>query len=526
MPAALFAAAILLIFEGLGWGSIFWGENRSRLHAIIVLVPLATMMFLSVPRMPAVGSAARAGRLAWPALVAGVAGLIALMAVGVVRQFPNSGDEYAYLFQAETFAAGRLWNAPPALGRSAAATFLWVANGKWVGQYPPGWPALLAPFVRAGVPWLANVLLALLAVAGLARLASDAAGRDASWRSALLFGLSPFTIFTAASLFAHQLAATATIGALLCSRRARERRTMLPAVLAGAACGLAGITRLPAAVPCAVVLACDLLKGEDKPRRLAGLLLGAAPFAVLLLGYQYAVTGSPFRPAYWIGGREVDHLYFDGASLAEAARLTAFRFVELSLWASPLIVPMWAWAFWRKARSGTWEAADLLFPAGVLLFLLYPLHPGFRFGPRYFFDFFPGLVFTIATVTAAEPGRLDRARALIRVSVLYGVLVMVALAADYRSVIDDRLALFRAVDRIGPSHAVVCVHGGSGRLLPMKESDLVRNGISADEPVLYARCSMIDPASLARIYPDRDIWVWQTGPDGRQALSPYRTRGA
>ena len=31
----------------------------------------------------------------------------------VLMDFPNSGDEYAYLYQAETMAAGRLWNQPP-----------------------------------------------------------------------------------------------------------------------------------------------------------------------------------------------------------------------------------------------------------------------------------------------------------------------------------------------------------------------------------------------------------------------------
>ena len=42
-----------------------------------------------------------------------IVGLGLAAGVAALRAFPNSGDEYDYLFQAATFRAGRLWNPLP-----------------------------------------------------------------------------------------------------------------------------------------------------------------------------------------------------------------------------------------------------------------------------------------------------------------------------------------------------------------------------------------------------------------------------
>ncbi len=41
--------------------------------------------------------------------------LTSIYAHSVLQEFPNSADEYAYVFQADTLRAGRLWN--PTLAR-------------------------------------------------------------------------------------------------------------------------------------------------------------------------------------------------------------------------------------------------------------------------------------------------------------------------------------------------------------------------------------------------------------------------
>src|SRR4051794_32990086 len=60
--------------------------------------------------------------------------LAATMAVGflVLQEFPNSADEYAYLFQAQRFAEQRLWADAPPLGYSFVGLRTWISNGIWV----------------------------------------------------------------------------------------------------------------------------------------------------------------------------------------------------------------------------------------------------------------------------------------------------------------------------------------------------------------------------------------------------------
>src|SRR5215208_2238931 len=60
----------------------------------------------------------------------GIAG--SLLAVWVLRAFPFSPDEYAYLFQAKTFLAGRLWNPLPPVPDLFSHFNLVFLHEKWV----------------------------------------------------------------------------------------------------------------------------------------------------------------------------------------------------------------------------------------------------------------------------------------------------------------------------------------------------------------------------------------------------------
>jgi hypothetical protein len=85
--------------------------------------------------------------------------------------FPNSADEYGYLFQADTFSHGRMWNAPPSDATLFGQNLIVARNGIWISQYLPGWPAVLALFEITHPPvWLTTpvcgaLLLVLLWIA-------------------------------------------------------------------------------------------------------------------------------------------------------------------------------------------------------------------------------------------------------------------------------------------------------------------------------------------------------------------------
>src|SRR4051812_47622802 len=124
-----------------------------------------------VPELRAYPATANRRRFLAAIALAGAASLLLFLIVALVvlRSFPNSADEYGYLFAAETFLKGRLWNPapPPPLDLFLEVTHIFAIDGKWVSQYPPGWPVVLAGLSLVGLPFVAAapVVGALLVVA-------------------------------------------------------------------------------------------------------------------------------------------------------------------------------------------------------------------------------------------------------------------------------------------------------------------------------------------------------------------------
>src|SRR5580698_1059413 len=60
--------------------------------------------------------------------------ILSFFSNSVLQRFPNSADVYSYLFQAETFLKGRLWNKPPP---ADSFWFFHIINkeGKWLSKY-------------------------------------------------------------------------------------------------------------------------------------------------------------------------------------------------------------------------------------------------------------------------------------------------------------------------------------------------------------------------------------------------------
>src|SRR5262245_51951056 len=78
-----------------------------------------------------------------------VAVLVAI-ARAVLQEFPNSGDEYVYLYQAATLAGGHLSNPQPPSPDFFQALYVAHEHGRAFGTFPPGWPLLLSLAIRLG----------------------------------------------------------------------------------------------------------------------------------------------------------------------------------------------------------------------------------------------------------------------------------------------------------------------------------------------------------------------------------------
>jgi hypothetical protein len=100
--------------------------------------------------------------------------LACLVAKFVLQLYTNSGDEWAYTFQAALLAKGRAYADSPRCSSAFQSFWVFEYSGRLFSQYTPGWPLFMAPFVLVRAVWLAGPCsLGLLAV-GAARLARRA----------------------------------------------------------------------------------------------------------------------------------------------------------------------------------------------------------------------------------------------------------------------------------------------------------------------------------------------------------------
>ena len=237
-------------------------------------------------------------------IVLAIFGLSLWIAVNKLDRIPHVQDSITYLFQAQTVARGAFWAPAPAIPEAFAQEFLTVGHGKWFGQYLPGYPAVLAIGVLAGAPWLVNPLLAALAAVLLFKLGAVLYRPSTGLLAGGLALLSPFFIFLSGSLMVHAAELFWTLLTMVSwvfALRSPFRKRW--AILAGAALGMLLLTRQFTAVAIGtsfvvLVLLIEWLAQKRSPglgSQAATTLISFLPFVLLLLGYQAAITGSPWQ---------------------------------------------------------------------------------------------------------------------------------------------------------------------------------------------------------------------------------------
>ena len=301
------------------------------------------------------------------------------IASDVLERIPHVQDSVTYLFQAQTLAGGRLWAPAPPLPDFFEQEFLLVRDGRWFGKYPPGFPALLAIGVWLKLHWLINPLLATLTVPLLYVLGAELYDRRTALLAVALGLTSPFFLFMSGSTMAHPAELFWITLFLISWLRALRTESRQWAAVAGLAVGMALLTRQLSAIAVAVpfvaatilrpvfskqageqghrragvrrflprsltpLLPCGFhpplvyyLHLDSRPRRWQQVIvlgLAALPFLFLLLGYQWALTGSPWqdpRLLYW----NYDTLGFgpNAGERANLLRVAPYEEGEVIIW--------------------------------------------------------------------------------------------------------------------------------------------------------------------------------------------------
>jgi len=459
---------------------------------------------------------------------------------------PHTSDEAAYQFQARALAQGRLGFPPPTEFDFFNFVHLSDAGGIWHGIMNPGWPALLAPAMKLGVPQWLNPLLAAstlgLLFGALRRSIGDAAAR----LCAIGIALSPFFVFQAATAMSHT--SNLFVFALFLYAWERQRRGDTPtaaalgwAAIAGFALALGATIRpLDTAIAAAPFGVWQLAEALRERRGFSNLLvtgLLASVGVAALLGYNDALTGDP-----WVFPQEIhfERLHpnqrfgfgfgpmmgtvahgpeWPGYFPSDIPRVTGHRLLVgfEDVHGAPALLIAALLAFARPRRDGPWATALLASAIGVVLVYAGHFYHGIAYGSRHYALALPGVVAALAipAARAAEDGgrsaRFARAAVLATAACALGVAtprLVDEYSADYR---EASGAIREASERAQLHHALVFVHAdrwGWKSAFPLNDYPLELN------EVLYARDLGERNRVLRERYPDRVAYLARFGADG------------
>jgi hypothetical protein len=460
-----------------------------------------------------------------------VAGALAWVAADVLQRFPNSGDEYCYLYQAETFARKRVANTPHPLQPFFDFYHVRQVENRLFSVFPPGWPAVLSAALALRLPtWLVNPLLGAVLLWLTWLVGRRVADGRVAVVAAGIVALSPFFVFNSASFFAHTFCGVLVLAYAYAGLRALDEELAAWAAAAGAVLGAAFLTRNYTAVWCAVPFAVALARrGRFGWMSLMACAAAGVPFVLLSLWYNAATMGAPFASAVSGEFQAYDDHWFPAGWFSRALEITGDHLVNFVQWTPPGLLALYAWHWVSAPGKGRRRFTDFIFPALVLGYFIYVNRGGNRYGPRYYFEAFPFVVLAV-TARVMPHRRYEEKTAgerwafyLMAVSVA-ACLPMLAWHARVESrVVAERSEPYRLVAEHRIDRAIVFVASPAGWTRPMSERDLARNGPDLDGPVIYVHDRGPENDRLMAMYPERSCWRYRFDRSSRKGtLEPLR----
>jgi hypothetical protein len=243
------------------------------------------------------GSSRRIDRSALVAALA-VALTTAFLSYAVWDRHPHLADEVCYYLQARLMARGAV-DAPTLPAPEAFPYILTdTRDGRWFPVTPPGWAAILAAGVTAGIPWLVNPMLAGVNVLLVYWLLGALYDRRLARIGMVMFAASPWHLFLSMTFMNHTSQLTAALLAAIGVVEGRRRESWRWALLGGLGLGLTSLIRpLDGAVLGLLLALWSMGLGAKRLnfRALAAFALGTAIAALPQLAFNRKVTGSPAR---------------------------------------------------------------------------------------------------------------------------------------------------------------------------------------------------------------------------------------
>ncbi len=442
----------------------------------------------------------------------------------ILQQFPNSGDEYAYIYQAKTFIQNRTWNNPHELNHFFKFWNILVKDEKMFSIFPPGWPLLIAAFMSISVPaWIINPIIGCISIICLYFLSRSLSNSYVAKITIFVTALSSFYLFNAASFFSHNFCSLLIILFTLSSFKYFKEDKLIYAFLAGTFLGWAFITRYFTAILCMMPILIYYIYYVRK-KNLKGLLfslIGASPFIVFLLLYNYSISGNAFiLPRNWVGGYDEFELMFSGIGLRNLISQIFLFHIYTPIFFFIIYCYYVAIDFY-KLKNKLLQGDDLkVFFVSLNLLLLIIAHYFFnhtgenQYGPRFYYEGFPFLVLYICrSLFYGQNGKKDKQRKTLAIIFGAGILIhlpIAALLADKNhQIIYERTDLYRIAQQKNLKNSIIFLQTGTGHIYEMHRYDLTRNNFRYSNSVLYAASLGAEKdQQLKKLYPNRSYYIY------------------
>ncbi len=424
----------------------------------------------------------------------------------VLEVFPNSSDEYSYIFQARTLVSGKLWEPAPNLPDAFHFNHIAIKDGIRIGRFPPGWPLVMGLGLSLGLPvWLINPLLGALTLILFYRFAKNIHGRRIALIAVVALGFCGYFIFNAASFFSHTCCTLFVLLFTWCVYSFTGRK-ILPYVLAGFFISMVLLIRYFTAILVAAPVVVWIISEFRwrSVRVFAWMFVGALPCLFILLWYNNEITGDPLTPVTMWAFADEKLGFVKGHTVVKGMEHIVRRIFMFSYWASPGLLILYVIYLMRKIRS---KIARWTFPADYYFILLLIGHffyyqiGGNQYGPRFLLEGLPFLILMVVRETFAVRAKL--AHALLAASIIFSVIKLPSIAEREEQVIHERKDVYDLVARENIADAVVILSSPTGVIRPMPIGDLTRNDLP-DPSVVYLQDK--DHDAVLRLFPNRSYY--------------------
>ena len=543
---ALALAVVVAVFSFLPLANWLEGGHSAPWYAIAsaewlsgtaIVAGVALVLAMLSRRMTALWRAgASASSIEWAhghpvlfglAVFAVCVALYGTVASIVFSRVPIRIDELVQLLQGRMYAHGRLWDPVSPVPEHYSMLNVVDVDGRYYGQFPPGWPAMLALGVMAGAPWLVGPLCgAMSATAFWSYVRVVEQRRGVAVGAVLLFAAAPFVVFMSGSHMNHAptlmwiMIALAAMARVMTSTTPNNLAAFINGVALGCAATMRPVDALAFALPAGGWYLLNAIRDGARWRDAFAVGFGVAVPVLAMLWVNVNTTGAAFVFGYQVlWGRSHD-LGFHRAPWGVAhtpvrgLELVNLYFLRLQTYLFESSVPSLVPFLGALSLTRSVDRFDrYLFVSAALLLGLYFAywHDGFILGPRFMFALVPMLALWTARLPGLVRGRFGDGVVYRSTWFGYGVAATLALSLSVparvreyaHSFVPMRLDHVATARRAGVENALIFVRESWGTQLmarlwalgvPRSEAELLYGKV--DACVLENRISLLERAGV------------------------------